>query len=604
MIFNNLAIKKKKILFEIFGVFILILSGFGIFNGNVSEVKAVCSMGCDTNGGCTFDPGNGISAMSVCIIGGIAEQDFGFINIWENECSSPGTSNSCGRDYCYNQGAADGTICRVLTNKGGACDAAGNYNEKFGKWDVGGTQCVECNLISHKAVAIIGDTANLNYFNIPAANQFFLTICGAESACNALKEGQACVGGTCDATGQCVPAACADADGDTYTDIACGGNDCNDTPGLIGFTTHPGATDICGNDIDEDCFNGDLLCNTWLCDPGAGGTVNCSTSFFANCAGLTGDSCAGGGTWNCPGGCNPNCNQNFGKICASITPVNCGTEYASCNCACVLPAGCTPPSCNASGQYCKADGTWGNCVAGCVGGACVAVGIPLYVFANTTTLDPSVPELVQFTVSNSGAFADLSNMSKRVGGAIVTLSGGASSTCTTNNNGVTDPLFGTCSINITAVSTVTATVSKTGYNNDQLIITITGGSPGPGVEICTGGADEDGDTLFDCADPDCAADAACVGASCAGSGMFVSPLGPGYCTIGEILEKATNWILALVSSIIILVIIIGGIMYISSAGDEEKLRTSKNMIFYAIVGLAIILVSYALITEVTGLLGG
>ena len=103
-------------------------------------------------------------------------------------------------------------------------------------------------------------------------------------------------------------------------------------------------------------------------------------------------------------------------------------------------------------------------------------------------------------------------------------------------------------------------------------------------------------------DPDCAA--VIPAASCSGPGMFVSPLGPGYCTIGEILTKATNWILALVSSIIILIIIIGGLMYISSAGDEEKLRTSKNIIFYAVIGLGIILISYALITEVTDILKG
>jgi hypothetical protein len=135
-----------------------------------------------------------------------------------------------------------------------------------------------------------------------------------------------------------------------------------------------------------------------------------------------------------------------------------------------------------------------------------------------------------------------------------------------------------------------------------------GGGPGCVEDTCGGTAGAQWCPTAGGAWKDCVAGKACSGgicvSSCGGDGMYKSPLGPGYCTIQDILAKATSWILTLVSSVIILIIIIGGLMYISSAGDEERLRTSKNMIFYAIVGLAIILISYALISEVTNLLKG
>ncbi len=51
-------------------------------------------------------------------------------------------------------------------------------------------------------------------------------------------------------------AICKDTDLDGYKDLNCGGNDCNDLDGNI----HPGATEICGDNIDNDCVGGDAIC--------------------------------------------------------------------------------------------------------------------------------------------------------------------------------------------------------------------------------------------------------------------------------------------------------------------------------------------------------
>ncbi len=52
------------------------------------------------------------------------------------------------------------------------------------------------------------------------------------------------------------PSECPDRDHDGYTDAACGGSDCNDYDATI----HPGATEICGDGIDQNCSGSDAVC--------------------------------------------------------------------------------------------------------------------------------------------------------------------------------------------------------------------------------------------------------------------------------------------------------------------------------------------------------
>jgi hypothetical protein len=52
-------------------------------------------------------------------------------------------------------------------------------------------------------------------------------------------------------------AQCCDNDADGYTGVQCtGGDDCLDTNPAV----HPGATEICGNGLDDDCVGGDEAC--------------------------------------------------------------------------------------------------------------------------------------------------------------------------------------------------------------------------------------------------------------------------------------------------------------------------------------------------------
>ena len=52
------------------------------------------------------------------------------------------------------------------------------------------------------------------------------------------------------------PPPCTDFDGDGYDDISCGGTDCDDSDSSV----HPGAEEVCGDGIDQDCDGGDEIC--------------------------------------------------------------------------------------------------------------------------------------------------------------------------------------------------------------------------------------------------------------------------------------------------------------------------------------------------------
>lgn len=58
-------------------------------------------------------------------------------------------------------------------------------------------------------------------------------------------------------SGSLCAAPCPDADGDGFLSAVCGGDDCNDLEPLV----HPGAAEVCGDGLDQDCSGGDLACS-------------------------------------------------------------------------------------------------------------------------------------------------------------------------------------------------------------------------------------------------------------------------------------------------------------------------------------------------------
>ncbi|MCK4919010.1 MAG: hypothetical protein KAS01_01355 [Candidatus Pacebacteria bacterium] len=60
----------------------------------------------------------------------------------------------------------------------------------------------------------------------------------------------------------------------------------------------------------------------------------------------------------------------------------------------------------------------------------------------------------------------------------------------------------------------------------------------------------------------------------------------------------TNWILGFVGLIAVLMIIYGGVLYLTSAGDDSKAENGKKTISYALIGLVVAGFAYAIVKVV------
>ena len=65
--------------------------------------------------------------------------------------------------------------------------------------------------------------------------------------------------------------------------------------------------------------------------------------------------------------------------------------------------------------------------------------------------------------------------------------------------------------------------------------------------------------------------------------------------IAKIIEASLLWLLGIAGSIALLMLIIAGIMYITSSGDEQKVVTAKKIFNFTVMGLILVLLSYSII---------
>ncbi len=74
-------------------------------------------------------------------------------------------------------------------------------------------------------------------------------------------------------------------------------------------------------------------------------------------------------------------------------------------------------------------------------------------------------------------------------------------------------------------------------------------------------------------------------------------------SIKSLALKIVNYFLTFLGIIAVMMIIYGGVTYVTAAGKQESIDSAKKIILYSLVGIIIILLSFAIVSTVLGSAG-
>ena len=69
---------------------------------------------------------------------------------------------------------------------------------------------------------------------------------------------------------------------------------------------------------------------------------------------------------------------------------------------------------------------------------------------------------------------------------------------------------------------------------------------------------------------------------------------------GGIFSRIISTLFIVIGLIAVIIIVIGGLRYVLSAGDQNAVNSAKNTILYAVIGLVISILAYAIVNFVIG----
>ncbi len=69
----------------------------------------------------------------------------------------------------------------------------------------------------------------------------------------------------------------------------------------------------------------------------------------------------------------------------------------------------------------------------------------------------------------------------------------------------------------------------------------------------------------------------------------------GQVDLNQVIGGITNWVVGILATVVVLVIIISGVQLAASAGNPDAIKTAKNHIFNAILGLVLLISMYGIL---------
>ncbi len=78
----------------------------------------------------------------------------------------------------------------------------------------------------------------------------------------------------------------------------------------------------------------------------------------------------------------------------------------------------------------------------------------------------------------------------------------------------------------------------------------------------------------------------------------ITPVGDGNSDLMSSITGILNGIIAALGIVAVIVIIIGGIGYMTSAGDSGKVKKAKDTILYGLIGLIVVALAFAIVNFV------
>ena len=74
-------------------------------------------------------------------------------------------------------------------------------------------------------------------------------------------------------------------------------------------------------------------------------------------------------------------------------------------------------------------------------------------------------------------------------------------------------------------------------------------------------------------------------------------------TIPSVVQGILNAVISIIGIVAVIYIIIGGVNYMTSAGDADKIKKAKNTIKFAVIGLIIVIFSFVIVNWTIAAIG-